>query len=145
MKKIVQQQLGELLIAGNLLTREQLEEALAVQKEKGGLIGQILVSLGHTSEEAIARALTMQYGFAYLPLAGYEIDRDVAAIIPEEVARRHGLIAVDRVGKVLTVAMSNPLNAKAVEEVENVSKLKIQVFISTSTDVHEAINRGYRN
>ena len=144
MKKIVQKQIGELLIESKMITRQQLEEALKVQKEKGGLIGQVLVSLGYTTEEAIALALTTQYGLPYLPLLGYDIDREIVKIIPEAVSRCHGLIAIDRVGTILTVAMSNPLNAKAVEEVEAITGLKVQIFVTTASDLNETIDRSYK-
>ena len=144
MKKILQKQLGELLIDCRLITREQLEEALLLQKEKGGLLGQILVALHHTTEEAIAQALTAQYGFPYLPLAGYEIDAEVAKIIPEHVAKQYGLIAVDRVGSILTVAMSNPLNTQAIEDVEMLTHFKVQVFVTTSADVSNSIKDIYK-
>jgi type IV pilus assembly protein PilB len=144
MKKILQKQLGELLIDCRLIAREQLDEALALQKEKGGLLGQILVGLHYTTEEAIAQALTAQYGFPYLPLDGYEIDPEVAKIIPEHVARQYGLIAVDRVGSILTVAMSNPLNQQAIEDVEMLTHYKVQVFVTTSTDVSTAIKSIYK-
>ena len=91
MKKLIQKQLGQLLIDNKLITPENLEEALNAQKEKGGLLGQVLVSLGYTTEEAIARALTAQYGFPYLPLSGYEIDQEIAKMIPENVAKQYGL------------------------------------------------------
>ena len=144
MKKILQKQLGELLIDCRLITREQLEEALALQKEKGGLLGQILVASHYTTEEAIAQALTAQYGFPYLPLAGYEIDPEVAKIIPEHVAKQYGLIAVDRVGSILTVAMSNPLNTQAIEDVEMLTHFKVQVFVTTSADVANSIKDIYK-
>jgi type IV pilus assembly protein PilB len=144
MKKIIQKQLGELLIDCRLITPKQLEEALALQKERGGLIGQILVSLHYVTEEAIAQALTAQYGFPYLPLGGYEIDADVAKIIPEHVAKQYGLIAVDRVGSILTVAMSNPLNTQAVEDVEMLTHYKVQVFVTTAADVTTAIKQVYK-
>ena len=143
MKKIVQKQLGEILVEHKVITADQLAEACRVQKEKGGLIGQVLVQLGHTTEEAIAQALTVQYGFPYLPLAGYEIDAEVAKIIPEHIAKQYGLIAVDQVGTVLTVAMSNPLNSQAIEDVEMVTRYKIQVFVTTATDLSNAIKRSY--
>ena len=144
MKKILQKQLGELLIDCRLITREQLEECLALQKEKGGLLGQILVTLSYTTEEAIAQALTAQYGFPYLPLGSYEADPEVAKVIPEYVAKQYGLIAVDRVGSILTVAMSNPLNTQAIEDVEMLSHYKVQVFVTTSTDVSNAIKSIYK-
>ena len=143
MKKIVQKLLGELLVDNKLITPQNLETALKFQEEKGGLIGRVLVSLGFTTEDAIAQALTAQYGFPFLPLGDCEVDKDVAKIIPENIAKQYELIAVDRVGNVLTVAMSNPLNRQAVEDVEMVTHFKIQVFVSTATDINDAIKRCY--
>ena len=143
MKKIVQKLLGELLVDNKLITPQNLEDALKVQEEKGGLIGRILVSRGFTTEDAIAQALTAQYGFPFLPLEGCEVDKGVAKIIPENIAKQYELLAVDRVGNVLTVAMSNPLNQQAVEDVEMVTHFKIQVFVSTATDINDAIKRCY--
>ena len=144
MRKLVAKPLGQLLIENKLISQEQLDKALAMQRDKGGLLGEILVSAGFTSEEAIARMLTVQYGFAFLLVAGYRIDLEVARLIPEEVARRHVLVAVDKIGSFLTVAMSNPLNQQAVDEVEKAAKLKIQACISTATDILAAINRVYK-
>lgn len=144
MKKLINKQLGELLIESKLITRENLEEALRVQKEKGGLIGQILVALNFTTEEAIAQALTAQYGFPYLPLVNYEIDPVVVKIIPENVARQYGVIAIDRVGNILTIVMANPLNKQAVEDIEMISKLSMQIFVSTVSDINKAINQYYK-
>lgn len=144
MKKILQKQLGELLVDCKLITRENLEEGLRVQREKGGLLGQILVALGYTSEEAIAQSLTAQYGFPYLPLESYEIDAEVAKIVPIHVAKQYNLVAVDRVGGILTVAMSNPLNSEAIEDVEMITHFKVQVFVTTVTDVNNAIKRSYK-
>ena len=145
MKKILSKQLGELLIECKLISRENLEEALQIQNDKSGvLIGQVLVQMGLITEEAIAQALTAQYGFPFLPLTGYEIDPEVAKVIPEHVAKQYGLIAVDRVGSVLTVAMSNPLNRQAIEDIEMMSHFKIQIFVTTGSDVNEAIKRCYK-
>src|SRR3990167_4096490 len=144
MKKIIPKQLGELLVDSKLITPKQLEEALNLQSEKGGLLGQILVALKYVNEEAIAQALTAQYGFPYLPLSGYEIDPEMARAIPEHVAKQYGLIAVDRVGSILTVAMSNPLNMQAIEDVEMITHYKVQVFVTTATDVTNAIKGIYK-
>ncbi len=127
-----------------IITQEQLDNALKTQDEKGGLIGQILVSFGFTTEDAIARALTAQYGFPYMPLAGYEMDAQVVKLIPENVAQQYEIVAVDRMGNVLTVAMSNPLNYQAIEDIEMLTKCRIQTFVSTSTDIKEAIAKYYK-
>jgi type IV pilus assembly protein PilB len=143
MKKIIDKQLGQLLIDKGIINESQLAQALKVQGEKGGLIGQILVNLGYAAEEDIAQAITVQYGFPYLPLTGYDIDKEVINIIPEHVARQYGLIPIDKIGDTLTIAMSNPLNMQAIEDIEMLSHCNAQVFVSTLSDLNEAINRYY--
>jgi type IV pilus assembly protein PilB len=142
-RRVVAKQLGELLLERGVITAPQLEKALKFQKEKGGLIGQILVMLGYAKEEEIAQALTVQYGFPYLPLESYEMNPEAVRLIPETVARQYNLIAIDKIGELLTIAMSNPLNSQAVEDVEMVTKCQVQVFVSTMTDVSNAIQKYY--
>jgi len=142
-KRIVSKHLGELLLERGIITEAQLEKTLKIQKEKGGLIGQILVMLGYAKEEEIAQALTVQYGFPYLPLEYYEINAEAIKLIPENVAKQYNLIAIDKMGDLLTIAMSNPLNVQAVEDIELITKCKVQVFVSTMTDVNNAIKKHY--
>ena len=142
-KRIVSKQLRELLLEKGIINQEQLEKALKLQRERGGLIGQILVMLGYAKEEEIAQALTVQYGFPYLPLDNYEINAEVIKLIPENVATQYNLIAIDKIGDLMTIAMSNPLNVQAVEDIELITKCKVQVFVSTMTDVNNAIKRYY--
>lgn len=140
-KRLIKKQLGELLIERGVITKEQLERSLLAQKEKGGLLGEILVSEGFTKEEDIAQVLTVQYGFPYLPLQNYEMNEEIVKIIPEDICKEHNLIAVDKIGETLTMAMSNPLNGKAIEEIENLTKCKVQVFVSTLTDIRNALKK----
>ena len=142
-RRIVSKQLGELLLERGIITEGQLEKAIKLQREKGGLIGQILVALGYAKEEEIAQALTVQYGFPYLPLEHYEINSEAIKLIPENVAKQYNLIAIDRIGDLLTIAMSNPLNVQAVEDIELITKSKVQVFVSTMTDINNAIKKYY--
>lgn len=143
--KVVNKQLGELLIERSIINQRQLEKALGIQKEKGGLIGEILVELGFAKEEDIAQALTAQYGFPYLPLSNYEINPEVINIIPGRVARQYLLIPIDKIGNNLTLAMSNPLNVQAVEDVELLSGYSVQTFVSTSSDIKKAIAKYYKD
>jgi len=145
MRRIITRQLGELLIERGVINQGQLDKALAYQKEKGGLIGEILVELGFAREEDIAQALTAQYGFPYLPLANYEINPEITNIIPARVARQYILVPIDKVGNNLTVAMSNPLNVQAIEDIELISGLNVQTFVSTSTDIKKAIEKYYKD
>lgn len=141
--RIIYKQLGELLLEKGIIDKAQLEKALKLQKEKGGLIGQIFVMLGYAKEEEIARALTVQYGFPYLPLENYEINAEAIKLIPKNVARQYNLIAIDKISDLLTIAMSNPLNIQAVEDIELATKCKVQVFVSTMTDINNAIDKYY--
>ena len=143
-KRILKKKLGELLIERSVITKKQLEHALETQKAKGGLIGQVLVGLGYATEETIAQALTAQYGFPYLPLENYEIDSEVVKIVPKNVATQFCLIPIDKIGSNLTIAMSNPLNNLAIEDIELVSGLCVQIFVSTATDIKNAIEKYYK-
>ncbi|MCM8795512.1 MAG: hypothetical protein NC928_02320 [Candidatus Omnitrophica bacterium] len=144
-RKIINKQLGELLIERGIINEAQLDKALAVQKEKGGLIGEILVDLGFVREEDIAQALTAQYGFPYLPLANYEINPEIINLIPARVARQYMLVPIDKIGSNLTIAMSNPLNIQAIEDIELLSGCSVQTFVSTSSDIKRAIAKYYKD
>jgi len=143
LKRLTPKPLGQLLLERGLITEQQLNKALELQKEKNCLIGKILVSLGYVKEEEIAHAITVQYGYPYLPLTNYEFEKKVVKIIPKNVAKQYGLVAIDKLGDMLTVAMCNPLNIQAVEDIELLTKCKVQVFVSTSTDIEKIIERCY--
>jgi len=127
-----------------VIARNQLEEALRVQKEKGGLIGEVIVSLGYTKEEEIAYALSLQYGFPYLPLQNYDIPKELLETVPEQVASQYCLIPIDKIGNTLTVAMANPLNPQAIDDIEYISKCEAQIFVATSSDIRAAIDKFYK-
>lgn len=144
-RRINNRPLGELLLDRGIITRAQLEHGLDLQKQKGGLIGEILVDLGFVKEDDIAQALTAQYGFPYLPLGNYDVDPDIANIIPGRVARQYLLVPIDKIGNNLTLAMSNPLNVQAIEDVELLSGCSVQTFVSTSSDIKWAIEKYYKD
>ena len=145
LRRIINKQLGELLVEQGVIARSDLDKALAVQKQKGGLIGEILVELNLAKEEDIAQSLTAQYGFPYLPLANYELNPEIASIIPSRVARQYMVIPIDKIGNNLTIAMSNPLNIQAVEDIELVSGCHVQTFVSTASDIKKAIEKYYKS
>ena len=144
-RKLINKQLGELLMERGVITQEQLERALVVKQEKGGLIGEIIVELGFAKEEDIAQTLTAQYGFPYLPLNNYDINQEIVNIVPARVSKQYMLIPIDRIGNNLTLAMSNPLNIQAIEDVELLSGCSVQTFVSTSSDIKKAIAKYYKD
>ncbi len=143
-RRVITKRIGEILVERALVTPKQLESALAYQKEHGGLLGQILITLGYVTEEEIALALTAQYGFPYLPLDSYEIDNGVTQLIPEHVARQYCLIPIDRIGNALTVAMADPSNSQAIEDIEILTNCVVQTFVSTPSHIQKAIDRCYK-
>ncbi len=142
-RKPQKRQLGELLLEAGVITQEKLDKALDIQKQKAGLIGEILIELGYAVEEDIAQALTVQYGFPYLPLANYDINPEIIRLIPARIARQYILIPIDKIGNNFTIAMSNPLNMQAIEDVELLTGCNVQTFVSTSSDIKKAIEKFY--
>ncbi len=144
-RRINNKPLGELLLDRGIISQSQLDQSLDVQREKGGLIGEILVDLGFVKEDDIAQALTAQYGFPYLPLGNYDVDLDITGVIPGRVARQYLLVPIDKIGSNLTLAMSNPLNVQAIEDVELLTGCSVQTFVSTSSDIKKAIEKYYKD
>ncbi len=144
-RKINNKQLGELLLDQGIISQEQLDQALSLQRDKGGLIGEILVELGYVKEDDIAQSLTAQYGFPYLSLGNYDISPEITNIIPCMLARQYLLVPIDKIGNNLTLAMSNPLNMQAIDDVELLSGCSVQAFVSTSSDIKKAIEKYYKN
>ena len=144
-EKATNKHLGELLVERGVINHEQLNISIEHQKKNPGhLLGEVLVELKFATEKDIAQALTCQYGFPYLPLSSYEIDAEVIRSVPENVCRQFCLVPIDKIGKSLTVAMSNPLNVQALEDVELITGCSVQVFVCTATDVKQSIDKYYK-
>jgi type IV pilus assembly protein PilB len=143
-RRQIDKPLGKILMERGIIETGELNEALEVQKKEGGLFGEIIVKLGFAREEDIAQCISFQYGFPYLPLENYEVVEEVVRLIPLHVAYHYCVMPLDRIGSTLTVAMSNPLNREAVEDIEDITSLEIQIFISTTSDIREAIKRNYK-
>lgn len=112
--------IGEILIQEGAITPEQLSKALHQQQEEGGFIGQILVDLDYVSQDAVVSSLVKQCKIPHLSLLDYEISGDVLELVPREVCEEHDLLPIDKLGRILTVAMVNPLDDEALEKVRSV-------------------------
>src|SRR5579863_1560833 len=135
--------LGEILIQRKRITHEQLEGALQAQKEKGGYIGEILVNMGLLDERDIVVALVIQCGLPYIAVNKYTIDPQILRLIPQEVAQKEKVIALDRIGEILSVVMVNPLSEDKKNYLETLTKCRIATFISTKAEIEEAIAHNY--
>ena len=135
--------LGEILVQRSIITPKQLEEALSLQKNEKGFLGEILVKLGYIDEKDIVVALVVQCSLPYIAINKYEIDEKVLQLIPEAIARQFHVIPLDRVGDVLSVVMANPLSLSLKEELARLTGCRIAAFISTKTEIDQAIQRWY--
>ena len=138
------QLLGQILIKRNLITPDQLKDALEAQKKEGGVIGEVLVKLGYVTERDIVVALIVQCGFPYIAVNKYEVDPKVVQLIPEVVARKYHVIPLDRVGDVLSLVMANPLDLTMIEELEQLTSCRVATFIATKAEIDEAISHWYK-
>ena len=135
MKERPKKRLGELLIEDGIISRENLDEALTYQKKEGGLIGQILIRLGYISEENLAAALGYQLQIPYLPLMNYSINADAAKRFEDDFCRRNMVMAFDQDEKRIFLTVADPLNGTVLEEVEKKAGLKVQLFLSTPSEI----------
>ena len=135
------ERLGELLVKSGLIDQEQLEGALEHQLQFGGKIGQILVEQLIVSEEQLADTLADQKGLERVSLANYAIDRDAVAVIPERVARRRMIVPLKYDGEFIVVAMADPLDLEAIDEVEVRSGRKAHLVVATESQIRYAIDK----
>jgi type IV pilus assembly protein PilB len=135
--------IGDLLVRANLVTPKQLDEAITLQQTAGGRIGSTLVKLGYVNEEQIASFLGRQYGVPPVDLGKAAIDPAILALIPAEVARKHLLIPLGRSGSILTVAMADPSDILAIDEVRFITGYNIQPMVAPDTSIRNALNRHY--
>lgn len=135
--------LGELLVAANLITPEQLQQALELQKRERGRLGSILTKLGFVSEEKIVSFLSKQYGVPAINLAEYNIDPNIIKLIPRELVQKHMIIPVTRVGPTLTIAMADPTNVFAIDDVKFITGYNVEVVVASESAIIEAITKYY--
>jgi type IV pilus assembly protein PilB len=130
-------QLGQLLLARGVVTAEQIEKALAEQKEKGHrkLLGELLVEMGYCTENQIASALAEAYGVPYAQVGPKICDPKTLEILPREFLEEHIVLPLFKVRDVLTVAVSEPTNVFLIDEIERISGCKVQVVCSTTKDI----------
>jgi len=127
--------IGEILLGKGLITQEQLDEALNVQKNTTEQIGRILVDLGHVSERDVLRAHAEQLGIPFLELDQTSVDEDVAKAIPQSVVQRYNAVPIRRSGNRLTVAMSDPSNVFALDDIRLITGYEIDPILATAEDI----------
>jgi type IV pilus assembly protein PilB len=137
------QRLGDLLIKEKVLTPEQLEQALKAQREGGGRLAAALVKLGFLSDEDVTNFLSKQYGVPAINLNFFEIDQQVVKLINHDDARRYQILPLSRVGASLTIAMVDPTNVIAMDELKFMTGFNIEPVVASETAILDGIERAY--
>jgi type IV pilus assembly protein PilB len=135
--------IGEILIGNGALTREALHEALEQQRESGALLGEVLLAMNLVTEQDLARALAHEAGVPFMPLDGQAADAAAASLVPEPLARRH-LVAPLRLKEgVLQLLQANPFDVLAIDDVQRAAGHPIEVFCGTRTGVQLLLDQAY--
>ncbi|PYS46538.1 MAG: type IV-A pilus assembly ATPase PilB [Acidobacteria bacterium] len=135
--------LGEILVRENLLTAQQLREALDYQRSHGGRLGFNLVKMGLVSDDMITAVLSRQYGVPSVNLELFDIEPSVIRLIPQEVAQKYSVLPLSRVGASLTLAMVDPTNVFAMDDIKFMTGLNIEPVVVSEASVQEAIAKYY--
>lgn len=137
--------LGELLVRNNLITKEQLAKALEEQKEAGGQarLGSILVKSNLISEADLISFLSKQYGVPSINLAEYDVDASVTKLIPVEVIQKYQIMPVNRAGSTLIIAMSDPSNIFAIDDIKFMTGYNVEVVVTSESSIKSAIDKHY--
>ena len=135
--------LGELLLKENMVTPQQLQEALAHQKMNGGKLGKAFVSLGYVRDEEITSLLSRQYGVPSINLDHFEVDPAIIKIIPAETARKYQILPLSRSGATLTIAMADPTNVFAMDDIKFMTGYNVEPVVASETSLEDAIEKYY--
>ncbi len=135
--------LGELLVKENLISPQQLQEALTYQKQQGGKLGYNLVKLGFVKDEEITQLLSRQYGVPSINLARFEIDPSVIKLVPAETAQKYQIIPLSRAGANLTIAMVDPTNVFAMDDIKFMTGYNVEPVVASETAIMDSIEKYY--
>ncbi len=135
--------IGELLLKAQLITDEQLQKALDEQKQTGGRLGEHLIKKGFVTEEDILDCLSQQYGVPSINLRHFDIDEGIIRLIPADIARKYQFIPVSKTGATLTVAMGDPTNVFAMDDITFITGYRVEPVVASEEALREAIDRYY--
>jgi type IV pilus assembly protein PilB len=135
--------LGELLTKASLITQDQLKEALRLQKETGGKLGETLIKLGFVAEEDITECLSQQFGVPSINLQHFEIDSGVIKLIPADVARKYNILPVNKTGATITIAMADPTNVFAMDDIKFMTGYNVEPVVASELGIKAAIDNYY--
>src|SRR5512137_1733891 len=132
--------LGQILVTSNVITGEELREAISLQKKQGGRLGTNLVKLGYLTEEKLVAFLSKQWGVPAINLSDYKIEPSVLKLIHIEIERKYLIIPVARVGATLTIAMADPSNVFVIDDIKFMTGFAVDVVVASESSILQAIS-----
>ena len=135
--------LGELLVRNQLISDNQLAAAISEQKKAGIRLGAALVKLGYVQEHDLATFLSKHYGVPSIDLSEFDIDPAVIALVPAEVAQKYQLVPINRAGATLIVAMADPSNIFAIDDIKFMTGFNVEVVVAAEAAIKESIDKLY--
>jgi type IV pilus assembly protein PilB len=135
--------IGELLLKEKRITPEQLQEALKYQRQHGGKLGFNLIKLGYVKDDEITALLSKQYGVPSIALGQFDVDSAVVKLVPSETAQKYQIIPLSRSGATLTIAMTDPTNVFAMDDIKFMTGYNVEPVVASETAVVEAIQKYY--
>ena len=135
--------LGQLLIASSIISEEQLKQTLNIQRKEGGRLGTNLVKLGFISEDKLVTFLSKQFGVPAVNLPEYRVDSAVLRLVPADMAKKYLIMPVARVGATLTIAMADPSNVFAIDDVKFMTGYNVEVVVASESAIAGAIASYY--
>src|SRR5207248_1927538 len=135
--------IGELLLKEKLITAEQLQQALGQQKSNGGKLGYNLVKMGFVKDEQITALLSKQYGVPAINLTQFKIDPTIVKLVPPETARKYQIIPLSRSGSSLTIAMTDPTNVFAMDDIKFMTGYTVEPVVASEIAITDAIEKYY--
>jgi type IV pilus assembly protein PilB len=135
--------LGDLLVKAKLVTPEQVDAALLSQRTEGGKFGEALIRIGAASEQDITETLSQQFGVPSIDLAHFDIDPAIIKVVPGEVARKYGVLPVNKTGATLTIAMSDPTNVFAMDDIKFMTGYNVEPVVASEASLRRAIDKHY--
>ena len=137
--------IGELLLRERLITPDQLKKAIDEQKKSGGRLGFNLTKLGYITEKDLTAFLSRQYGIPTIDLSSQEVDHEIVKLIPEDVAQKYQVIPVSRTGSTLVVAMADPSNIFAIDDIKFLTGYNVEPLVASDSAVKNAIEKFYES
>jgi type IV pilus assembly protein PilB len=132
---------GEILVSDGLITKEQLDEALELQKASGDFLGSILLDLGHITETDIVKTLSVQYQLPFLRPSLYDLDRKLLALFKPEFLHLHKLLPLDKIGNLLLLVVTDIPTEDVVQEVQEVVQSNLAIYIGSISEVDQVLKQ----